>query len=121
MRYNGAKEETYIDGNAAKNAATDHVFGVLEIVLDEFGFTRDILINKNHFTIGRSPDCDIVLEDNRASRVHAHIRALGNEDLLLEDLGSSHGTFIEGIRITKRLLEPGMQITVGSTVMRYKK
>lgn len=76
----GAKEKTYVDGKVAGNARKDYAFGVLEVELDEFGFTRDYLIHKKHFTIGRSPDCDIVLEDNRASRLHAHIHALGESD-----------------------------------------
>lgn len=44
--------------------------------------------------IGRSQECDIVLQNGRVSRLHAEITLLNNGDILLEDKGSVNGTYI---------------------------
>lgn len=53
--------------------------------------------------IGRSPECELVLQDPKVSRKHAKIFLQG-ENLMLVDLGSSHGSVHMGFR-----LEPGDQ------------
>lgn len=44
--------------------------------------------------IGSSPDCDIVLNSKRVSALHAELIMLNNGDILLEDKGSTNGTFV---------------------------
>ena len=44
--------------------------------------------------IGSSPDCDIVLNSRRVSALHAELIMLNNGDILLEDKGSTNGTFV---------------------------
>lgn len=44
--------------------------------------------------IGSSPDCDIVLNSKRVSTLHAELIMLNNGDILLEDKGSTNGTFV---------------------------
>lgn len=44
--------------------------------------------------IGSSPDCDIVLNSRRVSSLHAEMILLNNGDILLEDKGSTNGTFV---------------------------
>lgn len=50
------------------------------------------------FSIGRSPDCDIVLTSPEVSRLHARIVA-SNDSLLVEDLNSKCGTYVNGMQI----------------------
>ena len=53
----------------------------------------------DQMVIGRSPQCDLQLADAHLSRRHARLFRRGDQ-LLLEDLGSHSGTFLNGRRIT---------------------
>lgn len=63
-------------------------------------------------TIGRTPDCDIFLDDVTVSRRHAVV-AKGEGGFTLEDLGSLNGTFLNRHRIEKSELEPGDELQIG--------
>jgi len=52
-------------------------------------------------TLGRHPDCDAQLNVDRISRIHARFTRSG-EDLCIEDLGSTNGTFVNRQRISER-------------------
>lgn len=72
--------------------------------------------------IGSSPDNHLVLQDPKASPLHAGIRP---EELgySLTDLGSASGTFVNGQRLafnSPRLLYPGDSIRIGDTVFTYE-
>ena len=67
--------------------------------------------------IGRDPECDLPIDDDRLSRRHLKITQLG-DDLLAEDLGSSNGSHLDGDPISgKVLLESGSRIEVGSVIV----
>jgi pSer/pThr/pTyr-binding forkhead associated (FHA) protein len=70
--------------------------------------------------IGRDQSTDIALDDEQASRRHARVSAQG--DLaLLEDLGSTNGTYVNGQPIEgPRVLRPGDKIRVGLTVIELR-
>lgn len=57
-------------------------------------------VNKDSFTVGRSIDCDIALNDNHVSRVHLVVSRRWNQ-IWVEDKNSSNGTFINGTRIVQ--------------------
>jgi DNA-binding CsgD family transcriptional regulator len=65
-------------------------------------------------TIGRAPDCDVVVDDDGVSRHHAclEIDAEGNADVV--DLESKNGTRVNGGAITRERLRPGDLVEVGS-------
>lgn len=69
--------------------------------------------------VGRRESCDIVLADNSISRRHARLEFV-NGAWLLTDLGSTNGTFVNGIRVNKKELEPGDAIKFGSTLCSLK-
>jgi putative peptide zinc metalloprotease protein len=66
-------------------------------------------------TIGRGPTATLRLEDPSVSRVHARILAGGDASgARIEDAGSSHGTFVNGARLTGPLaLRDGARIRIG--------
>ncbi len=70
------------------------------------------------FTIGRAEDCDFVLSDPTASRCHAELRC-ENGTWILTDLRSRNGTFVNGRRAWRIVVEAGDEITVGSTRLSF--
>ncbi|MDH5648080.1 MAG: FHA domain-containing protein [Gammaproteobacteria bacterium] len=67
-------------------------------------------------TIGRDKNNDVVLVDLKASRNHAMVRCLGDDDYYLIDGGSSNGSYVNAKRISlPTLLQNGDKITLGSS------
>ncbi len=66
--------------------------------------------------IGVDPLCDLVLSDPTASRRHCEIevRASG---FLLQDLGSTNGTYVDELRVREVYLEDGVQVQVGNSLL----
>jgi len=63
--------------------------------------------------IGRAPASTLRLDDPSVSRTHARISA-GNGAVRIEDAGSSHGTYVDGVRVERPVaLRDGAQIRVG--------
>ncbi len=82
-------------------------------VRDAFGNQRDIEIGRTPFTMGRQGDNDLVLLDTRISRRHARVMKDG-DGYYLEDVGSRHGTFVNGEKLTTPCrLKSGDQISLG--------
>lgn len=71
-------------------------------------------------TIGRDPGNAIQLHDTEVSRRHAEILHVG-EQLVLSDLGSSNGTFLNQQRIARQELSSGDQLQLGRTILLYTK
>ncbi len=69
--------------------------------------------------IGRHPDCEIRLDDLGVSGKHAMITLVGG-DALLEDLGSTNGTFVNGATISKYALKDGDVVTLGQHTLRFR-
>ena len=59
--------------------------------------------------IGRQPDCDIAIPAEEISRHHARLRVTA-EGLLVEDMGSANGTFVNDKRVQNGLLKPGEEL-----------
>ncbi|MFP5318475.1 MAG: FhaA domain-containing protein [Acidimicrobiia bacterium] len=75
---------------------------------------RRIPIGEDPVTVGRLPDCDIILTDPNVSRRHAEVRRRGN-DFIVVDLGSTNGTRVNGAGVRERRLENGDEVTFGGT------
>jgi serine phosphatase RsbU (regulator of sigma subunit) len=61
---------------------------------------------------GREPSCDVLLADLTVSRRHARVFWSG-QDLVIEDLGSSGGTFVNSERVQRAPLHPGDLVRLG--------
>jgi HD-GYP domain-containing protein (c-di-GMP phosphodiesterase class II) len=67
-------------------------------------------------TIGRTPQCEVQIDDQAVSRRHCTIEA-AIEWLVVVDLGSANGTFINDEPIDRARLTPGDRLRVGSTLV----
>jgi hypothetical protein len=71
-------------------------------------------------TLGRSRQCDIVVNDSNVSREHAEIRPRGGS-WVLRDLGSTNGSSLNGRRIDgPEVLKPGDEIELGTSKMTFE-
>lgn len=70
-------------------------------------------------SVGRKPECNIVLADPNVSRNHAEIRPHG-EGFLLVDLGSTNGTKVNGVKVSQHQLRDGDEISFGNTRIRFE-
>jgi hypothetical protein len=75
---------------------------------------RRIELTDQPFTIGRTSDCDLVVNDTNVSRRHVELRH-EPEGFKLRDLKSTNGTKVNGARVSERLLADGDEISVGNT------
>lgn len=84
---------------------------------------RRLVLGDVPFTIGRLPECSLVLGDANVSRRHAEIRSSGaNSDYLVTDLGSTNGTRVNGVPVTtSQVLRDGDDLTVGNTTIHFER
>lgn len=75
---------------------------------------RRVSMNGAPMRIGRAPECELVLKDNRVSRRHARLAARDGV-LVLTDLGSTNGTRVNGHRVSEVVLGAGDRVLVGDT------
>lgn len=78
-----------------------------------------VAIGDDAISIGRLPECDVVLADPNVSRRHAEVRR-SDGGFVVVDLGSTNGTRVNGARADQRELRDGDEITVGSTALRFE-
>lgn len=71
-------------------------------------------------TIGRHADNDIVLDEKVVSSAHARIQRQAGM-LVVEDLGSTNGTFVDERRVTQAPLDPESTVRIGETVFRFER
>ena len=83
------------------------------VVVDPNGHRTRVPIDPLPFQIGRQTDNHLVIRDSRVSRIHARISASADR-LLVEDCGSTHGTFVNGKRVTRHTLENSDRIEFGT-------
>ena len=69
-------------------------------------------LNKDLTQIGRHPDSDILLDDITVSRRHAEIVKTSNS-LIIRDLGSLNGTYVNQSRVDELAIAHGDEIQVG--------
>jgi pSer/pThr/pTyr-binding forkhead associated (FHA) protein len=75
-------------------------------------------LERDSTTIGRSPDCEIFLDDVTVSRKHSVI-VKANEAFRIEDEGSLNGTFVNKKRVESAELEDGDELQIGKYRLTY--
>jgi FOG: FHA domain len=79
-----------------------------------------ILLDNESIYIGRHAQCGLVINDPEVSRRHIKMTQ-GKEGWLIDDLGSTNGTFVNGQRISRQLVSPGDRIQLGQSILAIKR
>jgi serine phosphatase RsbU (regulator of sigma subunit) len=80
---------------------------------------RRFLVGAEPITLGRVAPCEIVIADTEISRAHCRVEGTG-EDLLVTDLGSTNGTYVDGKRIAgSGRIANGGTLRIGRQLLRH--
>jgi len=113
----GAYQETMILGEAAP------IFAWL-VIREGPRAGRLFTLNPKGTSIGRDPQCEIILDDESVSRQHAKLRARkgkGDRDQYsIWDLASANGTLVNGQAVVKKPLKDGDEVMVGRILLVFK-
>jgi chromosome segregation ATPase len=80
---------------------------------------RQYALAKRTMSIGRSSQCDIQILTHFVSREHARLTVSPRGSVVLEDLGSTNGVFVNSVRIDRQELHHGDLVTVGESQFRF--
>jgi pSer/pThr/pTyr-binding forkhead associated (FHA) protein len=83
------------------------------------GTTAEYIFDQPAVTLGAMDDNDIVVDDDTVSRYHCKI-SQDDDAYIIQDLGSTNGTFVNRVRIREAFLKPGCMLTVGKTDVRFQ-
>lgn len=75
------------------------------------------IVNDKPIIVGRSSDLDMVLVEDMVSRKHARI-TMQQEQIWIEDLGSTNGTFVNGEKIKRARLKEGDRVLIGTSILK---
>ncbi|MHC4068150.1 MAG: ATP-binding protein [Planctomycetota bacterium] len=88
-----------------------------KLIVSGPGGTSQISLDPQGTTLGRDSNCDVVLEDDSVSRVHARISQDPFGRWIIEDLDSHNGVFVEGQRIKAHVLLPSQKISMSQFIL----
>ena len=88
------------------------------IITSEGQLVQEVELVKEQVTIGRKPYNDIVIDHRAISSQHATI-ILMLEDAILEDLGSTNGTFVKGEKVFRQRIADGEKIRIAVFELTY--
>ncbi|HQS30566.1 MAG: FHA domain-containing protein [Polaromonas sp. 39-63-203] len=79
---------------------------------------REVQVTKDRTSVGRRPYNDVVIDNLAVSGEHAVLQMSGNE-VYLEDLNSTNGTFVNGKAVKKHLLNDSDTVEIGKYKIKY--
>jgi len=88
-------------------------------VIDGLDAGRTVELSDRPITIGHHPDRDLVLSDDRASRLHCTVLARDGK-VFVRDENSTNGTFLNGEVVKEAVLHTGDCLLLGDTVVMYE-
>ncbi|MGH8928809.1 MAG: FHA domain-containing protein [Acidimicrobiia bacterium] len=93
-------------------AAVDGIIGWAIVVENGPRAGLTFMLSSGEISVGRHPDSDIVLDDVTVSRQHCRFTC-SEQELEVEDLGSTNGTYVNASRVDTALLTPGDEVMIG--------
>ena len=109
-----ATKITYIDGRP-----TTITLRRCKLALMRSGALKEYVFEQDVVRIGAMEDNDLVIDDDTASRNHCKIFREG-DNYLIEDLGSTNGTFVNRVRIREAYLHENCTLTCGNTDIKFQ-
>jgi hypothetical protein len=107
------------EGTAAISADEARQHGlareIVEVVLEDGTYPLE---GAGPWTVGRSQENDITVNDPNVSRRHARI-SRADDGFVVEDLGSTNGTLLDGAPIDRERIDGGDELTFGQTAARF--
>ncbi|MGL5096979.1 MAG: FHA domain-containing protein, partial [Planctomycetia bacterium] len=85
------------------------------VALDDIA---DILVEKPIIVIGRSDECDVVVDSKKVSRMHCCLAVVGVDTLVVRDLGSTNGIRVNGEATDESTLNLGDELTIANLTYR---
>jgi len=89
------------------------------VLVNTVGAGTAFALDKPTVRIGKAPENDVVLEDPTVSRAHLLVQRQGDR-FLVQDLGSTNGTFLDGAQVREAYLRPGAILEVGDVRLRFQ-
>ncbi|HLF76181.1 MAG TPA: FHA domain-containing protein [Dehalococcoidia bacterium] len=80
------------------------------------GNSRDFTLTEPSYTLGRSPENDIVINDPAVSRLHARLEKRGGDSYEIIDLDSTNGLSDNGEKVARKGLRPGDVLGIGQSI-----
>ena len=80
---------------------------------------KTIQLDRPRLVVGREPTCEIHIDNLGISRQHCAFSARG-EAFVVQDLGSSNGTFVNGRKITEHFLNDADEVVIGKYTLNFK-
>jgi pSer/pThr/pTyr-binding forkhead associated (FHA) protein len=80
---------------------------------DKLAYPREIAIDQFPVELGRGQMASVRIDDRWLSRRHCRLELDPQGGLFVRDLGSRHGTFVNGRQITESKLAPGDELCIG--------
>jgi hypothetical protein len=104
----------------ARGGESDRDRGAQLVMIEKGKAGKAFPLSKDRVIIGRLGESDLVLSDPGVSRRHAEVRREDGK-YVIADLGSTNGTMVNEATIGERVLEEGDRITVGRTVLEFRR
>lgn len=79
---------------------------------------REYTLSADHYSVGRDPQSDIVIDQREVSRRHAKIVRMASE-YLLTDLKSANGVYVNNLKLDRVVLSHGDVFQIGSCVFQF--
>ncbi|MFN8059863.1 MAG: GGDEF domain-containing protein [Vicinamibacterales bacterium] len=91
------------------------------IVLEGGAVGQSYRLGLGDNVIGRYAQADVRIRQDGISRRHALVRGVGSPEVVVDDLGSTNGTFVNGSRVASQVLHDGDLIQIGPhTVLKFR-
>jgi diguanylate cyclase (GGDEF)-like protein len=115
-KFSNLNETVRLDDNSDIKSSSLHPHLVIFIGIDS---GKSHKLKPGTMTIGRSPQADISLDDDRISRIHCLIK--WTDDIIaIEDNRSTNGTYVDSHKISHAILPPGIPLQLGHSVMKIE-